>query len=40
LLYSDAKEANGATALANELGQEATAERPCSIKAVFRSRFT
>jgi hypothetical protein len=30
----------GATALANELGQEATAEWPCSIKAVFRSQFT
>lgn len=44
-LYSDAKEAlHGAIALANALGQEATAQRLMArllhIKAVFRSQFT
>ena len=44
-LYSDAKEAlHGAIGLANELGQEATAQRLMArlfhIKAVFRSQFT
>jgi len=44
-LYSDAKEALlGAIGLANELGQEATAQRLMArlfhIKAVFRSQFT
>lgn len=44
-LYSDAKEAlHGAIALANALGQAATAQRLTArlfhIKAVFRSQFT